>query len=150
MDSENKLLGWREWVLFPELGLPRIKAKVDTGARTSCLHAFEVEKFRHNDSDWLRFKVHTYKKNDEEVITCEASVHDVLVVTDSGGHAEERFVIKSRIEIGSWTDDIEITLTARDSMKFRVLLGRTAMQQGNFLVNPSLSYLQGKKKKAHR
>ncbi len=147
MDAENKLLGWREWVLFSDLGLPMIKAKVDTGARTSCLHAFEVEKFDHNDSDWVRFKVHPHQDNDDYVVVCEAPVHDMRMVTDSGGHSEERFVIKSRIKMGSWKDDIEITLTSRDSMKFRVLLGRTAMKQGNFLVNPSLSYLQGKKKK---
>lgn len=148
MNTENKLLGWREWVLFSDLGLPMIKAKVDTGARTSCLHAFEVEKFKHNNADWVRFKVHPYQKNNEDIVVCEAPIHDLRLVTDSGGHSEERFVIKSRIKIGSWEDDIEITLTARDSMKFRVLLGRTAMKQGHFLVNPSLSYLQDKKTKA--
>jgi len=146
MEENNQWLGWREWVLFPDLGLPRIKAKIDTGARTSCLHAFKVKGIKKMGVDWVRFSVHPHQGNNEDVVVCESPVHDKRIVTDSGGHSSERFVIKSKIKIGEWEDDIELTLTARDSMKFRVLLGRTAMVQGGFIVNPSLSYLQGKKR----
>jgi hypothetical protein len=142
MTTENNLLGWREWIVFPELGLPRMKAKVDTGARTSCLHAFEVEPFNRHGEDWVRFRVHPHQGNSEFAMDCEAQVHDQRMVTDSGGHTDERFVIKTRIIVGSWSDNIELTLTARDSMKFRVLLGRTAMKQAGFIVNPALSYQQ--------
>lgn len=146
LTKTDNLLGWREWVSFPGLGLPKIKAKVDTGARTSCLHAFSLEPFEKDGEDWIRFSVHPYQKNNEDVVVCEAPVYDRRIVTDSGGHAEQRYVIKNRIAIGGWQDDIEITLTARDSMKFRVLLGRSAMKQGGFYVQPGLSYLQGKRK----
>lgn len=145
--ENNNLLGWREWVAFPELGLPMIKAKIDTGARTSCLHAFEIFEFQNDNDDWVRFSVHPFQNNTKDVVICESPVHDRRLVTDSGGHCEERYVIKSRIKIGAWEDDVEITLTARDSMKFRVLLGRTAMKQGKMLVNPALSYQQGKRVK---
>lgn len=147
MTMQNKTLGWREWVLFSDLGLPWMKAKVDTGARTSCLHAFQVEKIVKDGTDWVRFSVHPHQDNLDEVVVCESPIHDIRQVTDSGGHTEERYVIKSNLRLGDWIEPVEITLTARDTMKFRVLLGRTAMKQGQFTVNPSLSYQLGKKAK---
>ena len=142
---ENKLLlGWREWVGFSDLGLPRIKAKVDTGARTSCLHAFKLDVFDNNGAEWVRFSVHPNQES-LDVMVCESPIHDKRLVTDSGGHSEERIVILSQVEIGAWKESIEVTLTSRDSMKFRVLLGRTAITKGHFVVNPALSYCQGKK-----
>jgi len=138
----KKLLGWREWVAFPELGLPRIKAKVDTGARTSCLHAFSTQTFTRGGSRWVRFAVHPVQGDFKHVVSCEAPVLDQRSVTDSGGHTEQRLVIASRIVLGAWSDDIEITLTNRDTMLFRMLLGRTAMIKGGFLVDPARSYLQ--------
>jgi hypothetical protein len=144
MNEDPRLLGWREWVLFPELGLPTIKAKVDTGAKTTCLHAFELESFDKDGEPWLNFKVHPVQNNNDIVANCSAPVADRRNVTDSGGHTEERFVIKSPIVIGNWREDVEITLTARDNMKFRVLLGRNAMKLGGFSVNPSRSWLQKK------
>jgi len=137
-------LGWREWVALPDLNIDRIKAKVDTGARTSALHAFEVKPVKRNGELWVEFAVHPSQKND--AVTLGASpVLDQRVVRDSGGHEEERFVIQTTLAIGSDRQPIEMTLTARDSMGFRMLLGRTAMN-GRYLVDPGRSYLLGKRR----
>ena len=151
MNDQTAVLGWREWVGLPELGLAPIKAKVDTGARTSCLHAFELDPFERDGKPWIRFKVHPVQKDDSQVVQCEAPVWDQRPVTDSGGHTEQRYVIRTRLRIGSWDQDVEMTLTGRDNMRFRMLIGRTTMKAGEFLVNPSLSYqLGGRPKKKHR
>ena len=99
MKTEIITVGWREWVLLPELGLPAIKAKIDTGARTSCLHAFVVEPFEKNDKQWVRFGIHPHQDNIEEEVYCEAEVVDKRMVTDSGGHKEERFVIITLLKV---------------------------------------------------
>ena len=143
LTENTKVLGWREWVHLPELGLPLIKAKVDSGARTSCLHAFALEAFERDGAEWVKFSIHPIQKNTDEVIECTAPIADKRTVTDSGGHKEERFVIKTRIQIGEWKGDIEMTLTTRDDMMFRVLLGRTAIVSGKFSIDPALSYVQG-------
>ncbi|RUO56335.1 ATP-dependent zinc protease [Pseudidiomarina homiensis] len=134
-------LGWREWGALPDLGITAIKMKVDTGARTSCLHAFKLEPFSKDGENWLRIWVHPEQDSDREHM-CEAKIHDQREVTDSGGHTELRYVIKSKLKVGDFYDDVELTLTNRDSMKFRMLLGRQAMR-GVFLVDPDASYLQG-------
>lgn len=148
MKKSDKLLtfGWREWVSLPELGIPRIKAKVDTGARTSALHAFEVRPYSENERDRVEFRMHPEQKDNTSVVTCTADVLDKRVVTDSGGHREERFVIRTELKIGAYHWPIEATLTARDDMLFRMLIGRTALK-GRAIVNPSRSYVVGKKKK---
>ena len=143
--SDLITLGWREWVGLPDLGIRQIKAKVDTGARTSALHAFEVRPFSENGRERVEFLMHPIQKNTDIVVTCTADVLDKRVVTDSGGHKEERFVISTTLSIGGQTWPIEVTLTARDDMLFRMLLGRTAMK-GRAQVNPARSYLVGKKK----
>ena len=140
--SNNKILGWREWVELPELGLSSIKAKIDTGARTSCLHAFELDVISRDGQDWARFKVHPQQGNNEHVVECEARILDRRQVRDSGGHIEERIVILTTLKIGAWEDKIEMTLTARDNMRFRMLMGRTSISRGGFQVDPSRSYLQ--------
>ena len=129
---------------LPELGFPAIKAKVDTGARTSALHAFELYPFMGNGVQRIEFNIHPLQLNIDTVVTCKATVVDKRIVTDSGGHKEERWVIETPVSIGIHTWPIEITLTARDNMKFRMLLGRGAIKN-RALVDSSASYLVGEK-----
>jgi len=140
------LIGWREWIGFPKLGISQIKAKVDTGARTSCLHAFLVEPFDRDGELWVRFDIHPHQRNNTRVLSCMAPVMDRRLVRDSGGHEELRYVVETEVSIGDRIHTVEVTLTDRDSMKFRVLLGRTAME-GRYIVDPGKSYLRGKRKR---
>jgi hypothetical protein len=142
-NNEQIVVGWREWLALPDLGVSSIKAKVDTGARTSALHAFSVEPFDKNGELWVKFGMHPYQNNADKEVWCEAKVIDQRSVTDSGGHTEQRYVIETNVTVGQKTWLIEATLTNRDSMLFRMLLGRTAMSAGNIVVNPKLSYLAG-------
>jgi hypothetical protein len=136
-------VGWREWVALPELDIPRIKAKVDTGARTSALHTFELELFHDRGAPMVRFGVHPLQRRMDHVVTCVAAVADQRWVTDSGGHREKRYVICTPITLGPWTWDVEMTLTNRDNMRFRMLLGRTAIAK-RFAVDPGRSFVFGK------
>jgi len=145
MDEFTTLIGWREWVALPELKIARIKAKIDTGARTSALHAFKVETFQENGKDKVQFSLHPKQHSAKKVITCVADLIDTRWVTDSGGHREERYVIQTELSIANKQFPIEITLTCRDDMRFRFLLGRTALK-ANFLIQPTASYLCGKLK----
>ena len=145
MTSEAVIkLGWREWVRLPGLGIDRIKAKVDTGARTSALHAFEIEDLVENGRQRVRFKMHPIQRDNDTVAECVADVVDRRLVSDSGGHREMRWVIATMVLIGPHSWPAEFTLTSRDDMLFRMLLGRTAIA-GRATVDPARSYLVGKK-----
>lgn len=137
-----QIVGWREWIQLPELGIPCIKAKIDTGARTSALHTFDLETYRDKGASAVYFKVHPYQNSDEDFVECHCPVVDQRMVSDSGGHKERRYVIATEARMGESTWQIEMTLTRRDTMRFRMLLGRTAMLK-RFIVNPGKSYLSG-------
>ena len=140
------VIGWREWVSLPELGLRRIKAKVDTGARTSALHAFKLEPFDRAGVPWVRFRIHPRQRRTTSELSCEAAVKDQRIVRDSGGHEEERFVIETSIQLGTSSPFvIEVTLTPRDNMAFRMLLGRTALR-GRHIVDVSRSFVVSRRK----
>ncbi len=138
------LLGWREVAHLPELGIEDIKCKIDTGAKTSALHAFFVEPFIKDGIKMLRFGIHPDQDDTKNEIICEAKIFDQRVVTSSNGERDLRYVIKTKIVLGGHSRDIEITLTNRDNMRFRMLLGREAMGD-DFIVAPSLSFQDGKK-----
>lgn len=136
-------IGWREWVALPALGIPAIKAKIDTGARTSALHAYYIELFRRNRRHLVRFGIHPLQRTARPELVCEAEVMDVRIVMDSGGHREKRIVIETNLALGGVEWPIELTLTNRESMLFRMLLGRTAMTR-RVRIDPAASYLTGR------
>lgn len=137
MQKDKTTVGWNEWVQLPQLGLPIIKAKVDTGARTSALHAFDIETFKRRGISWVRFKIHPLQGNNKLSVQCEAPVVDRRLVTDSGGKGERRLVIETLAKINGFTRLVEITLTNREKMAFRMLLGRQAIAKFDFVVNPA-------------
>ena len=137
-------LGWREWVALPELGVPAIKAKVDTGARTSALHTFGIEPYRKQGVQRVRFSLHPMQRTTAGAVVCDAVVHDRRSVRDSGGHSETRWVITTQLKLAGRTIHPEVTLTNRDGMLFRMLLGRTALQELAAMVDPARSYLTGR------
>ena len=142
-------VGWREWMALPDLGIEHIKVKVDTGARTTALHAFYIDHYIRQDKEWIRFGIHPLQRSKKKVVDCKSPVKDRRIVTDSGGHKEYRYVIETLLSMANATWSAELTLTDRDTMKFRMLLGRTALL-GRFIVDPSTSYLHGKPPKRHK
>ena len=139
-------IGWREWLSLPQLGIAHLKAEVDTGARTSALHAFYVEPFRAQGIEMVRFGIHPLQRRTDIVIECTAAVLDRRDVTDSGGHREMRYVIETLMKLGGDSWPLQLTLTNRDSMRFRMLLGRAALED-RFMVVPSASYLLGRRQR---
>lgn len=142
-NSQPLRVGWREWLSLPGLGIPAIKAKVDTGARTSCLHVSGMETFMQEDAEWVRFVVQPLRKHPEVVFNCVAPVLDRRNVTDSGGHTQSRIFIETEVLLGGRRWQIELNLTRRDNMLFPMLLGRTALH-GYAVVEPGESFCQGK------
>ena len=142
MNSNKIILGSEEWCSFPELGIPAIKARVDSGAKTSALHAINIAPFIKEGENWVKFDINPIQNNLKTVIHCEAKLIDKRVVKSSSGFREQRYVIQTKLAIGNGIWEIEMTLTNRDSMGFRMLLGREAMS-GRILVDPEQKYLLG-------
>ncbi len=142
--TSKVVIGSEEWCAFPELGVPAIKARVDSGAKTSSIHAFNIQKFRRNGESWVSFEVHPLQHDRRTVIRCEKPVLDKRTVKSSSGIAETRYVIGTTMQVGNDAWEVEITLANRDSMGYRMLLGREAMS-GRVLVDPALSFCLGDK-----
>ena len=138
-DLSNTLVGWREWVRLPTIGVPWIKAKIDTGARTSTLHAFDLEELERDGQPWVRYAVHPWQRSDDDVVAVESPVVDKRLVRSSNGQEEERLVVTHDITLAGRLVTAEVTLSNRDEMGFRMLIGRQALAQG-FLVDSSTSY----------
>ncbi|MEM6521052.1 MAG: RimK/LysX family protein [Cyanobacteria bacterium P01_D01_bin.71] len=138
-DRDLDIIGWREWATLPQLGINRIKAKVDTGARTSALHAFDVEYFETAEGPMVRFKAHPLQRDTSMIVEAIAPMLEQRQVRNSGGQVQERPVILTTVSFGHQPWEIELTLTNRDVMGFRMLLGREAVRR-RFLVDPGASY----------
>lgn len=138
----REVIGWREWVALPDFDVPAIKAKVDTGARTSSLHAFRLSVDRVGDMEIARFEIHPHQRSGSDSRRVEAEVVDHRRVRSSNGVVQSRPVIRTTIGMKGQRWPIEITLTSRDEMGFRMLLGRAALR-GRFVVDPSRSFLEG-------
>lgn len=145
LDKTDKIIiGWREWLALPELGIPAVKAKIDTGARTSALHTFNLDTVEEDGQLFATFDFHPLQKNKKLVLSCKAPVTDQRVVRDSGGHEEKRYFIATSIQLGGKIWQAEFSLTNRDNMSFRMLLGRTSIVRGGFAVDPKRSFTQGR------
>lgn len=133
-------VGWKEEAKLTELNIEAIKVKVDTGAKTSSLHAFDIESYDNNGQTFVKFKTCPDRRHPKHIVSCEAEVIDYRKITSSNGQTQLRYVIRSPISIGDRTWDIDITLADRKKMRYKMLLGREAMK--NILVSPHKSYLQ--------
>jgi ribosomal protein S6--L-glutamate ligase len=152
MKSQDKfLIGWEEWCGLPDLGIPIIKAKIDTGAKTSAIHAFDIESFIHENELWVKFNLFPVQKTKTIKKTCLAKVIDRRYIMSSNGHKEFRYVIETSLILGQRRWLIEVTLSNRDPLAFRMLLGRKALQR-HVIIDPvksqvtqKLSSLEAKK-----
>lgn len=141
---KKTIIGWEEWLSLPDIGLPLIKAKIDTGAQTSCLHATQIKVVRRGENRFVKFRITPIHKNKKVTVKCVAPLVDRRYITDSGGHREKRYVIATDMIIGKKREEIEITLTNRRTMAFRMLLGRQAMDVAKLMVDPVKSCCMGK------
>ncbi len=139
----SNTVGWREWVALPELGVPSLKAKIDTGARTSSLHAYDVTEFERDGERWVSFGIRPWQKSTDDIVQAQAPLLETRSVRSSSGHAQERPVIRTRITLVGREIDAEVTLTDRDEMGFRMLIGREVLARG-FLVDSARSYAGGR------
>lgn len=140
---EPTLVGWREWLAFPDWGIPAVKVKIDTGARTSALHVDELEIVERDGHRVAAFTVHPWQRSERDGVAVCVPLVDEREVTSSSGDASTRPVVMAVIDLDGAPHEIELTLTRRDDMGFRMLLGRRAMD-GRYLVDPSHSYLTGR------
>lgn len=143
----STIVGWREWVSLPGIGVPWVKAKLDTGARSSALHAFDIEEL--DGGERVRFKVRPWQRSTEDIVEVVCPIHDRRRVRSSSGHSEKRLVVLLDIQIFGRTVTAETTLSNRDQMGFRMLIGRQALRKG-FLVDPRRSFLAGRAPKPVR
>jgi len=137
------ILGWREWVALPDLGIHAIRAKLDTGARSSALHVADIEPFRRSGAEWVRFTIVQDTRVRRPPIVARARVEDERVVRDSGGHEHLRIVIRTTLDVAGWRWPIDLTLASRGPMSFRMLLGRQGLS-GRAVLDPAHSYLAGR------
>lgn len=144
MNQQKIIVGCEEWCSFQTLGIPAVKARVDSGAKTSSIHALNIQTFKRDNNPWVSFEVHPLQQNRKTTIRCEAPIIDRRSVKSSSGESEKRYVIQASMTLGQLEWDIELTLTNRDSMGYRMLLGREAMQY-RMLVDPASSFLFGDK-----
>lgn len=140
------LLGRHEWCQLPGLDVPAIKAKIDTGAKTSAIHAFNIKPVTIRGKEYVSFDIHPIQKNDDVLIHCKALVVDERDIMSSNGHKEHRYVIVTLLRLGQQAWEIEVTLSNRDPLRFRMLLGREALN-GRVLIDPSALCQQGTLKK---
>lgn len=143
MSNSPITVGWREWVSLPDLNLPAVKAKFDTGARTSSLHTYFIEPYEDNGKSMVRFGVYPLQRREDIEVICQAEVVDRRWTTDSGGGRENRYVIASTISMAGMDWPIELNLTSREDLRFRFLVGRTAMKD-KVIVDPVRSYVLGR------
>lgn len=136
------IIGWREWVGLPDLGIDAIKAKVDTGAKTSAIHAYRIKEFRRDGRVWVRFYLHPLQRHRLPEIKCELPIADRRGVTSSNGERQERYVVRTSLRLGMGVWPVELTLTNRDEMGFRLLIGREALK-GRAVVDPEGSFSLG-------
>lgn len=139
--KQLSVIGWREMLSLPELNVDRIKAKIDTGARTSALHAFNCQEFKQDDKTMIRCGIHPLQRDNKQTILAEAELLEYRKITNSGGYAQTRPVILTTVKLGEHQWQVELTLTNRDVMGFRMLLGRQALK-GRFSIDPGKSFLQ--------
>lgn len=145
------IIGWREWLSLPALGAAQVKAKIDTGARSSALHASDIERFQQNGEDWVRFYICPDQRSQpqEGAIAAHARLLDVRNIRSSSGQVQQRPIIQTMAKLGPYQWPIELSLTNRDEMGFRMLLGRQAIRQ-RFLVDSGQSYLQSSQRAIRR
>ena len=140
--ADKKRIGWREWIGFPELGIERIKAKIDTGARTSSIHAYRIRKID-GDEPRVEFFLHPVQHHRQPELRCVAEIADERTVKSSNGEQETRYVILTPMSMGEEIWPVELTLSNRDQMGFRVLVGRVAIR-GRYVVDPAVSFQLGR------
>lgn len=143
------VVGWREWVALPQAGVPWVKAKIDTGARSSAIHAFDLEVDQVDGLDWVRFSIHPWQRSDEDIAELRLPVLDRREVRSSNGQTEERYAVALDVTLAGRTITTVMTLGNRDEMGFRMLIGREALERG-FLVDSSTSYTGGRPRRAVR
>ena len=148
-DVPPTIVGWREWVSLPQADVDWVKAKIDTGARSSSIHAFDLETFERDGREWVRFSIHPWQRSDEEAHELTLPVLDRREVRSSNGQTEQRYAVAMDVRLAGHTITTVMTLSNRDEMGFRMLIGREALERG-FLVDSSKSYAGGKPRRAVR